>query len=178
MAVAGTFGLALSGAVWANDMGAASTGSDYQATSQGRFANYDANGDGYISHGGGQAAAENSTENASARGQNTGRQAQASRVPELVVVTITPIETASQNDLRRERLFRQLDSNDDGWLSKGEAGMNDALDGHFSTLDSDGNGRLDRAEMAQVDVQESAHSQASDRSSDTDHREAKNRPNG
>ena len=50
----------------------------------------------------------------------------------------------------RDKLFRALDRNGDGGLSKAEAAGDLRVIRDFERADADGNGRLDRAEMNRV----------------------------
>ena len=72
--------------------------------------------------------------------------------PDLVVVTITPIAQPMNDRQRRESTFRTLDSNSDGEVSMGEAGVNTQLVNAFQRLDRDANRIIDRQEFARVHV--------------------------
>jgi Ca2+-binding EF-hand superfamily protein len=111
------------------------------------FSRLDDNGDGYISQaewsGSGQAGRMGNRQ-----GSGSGA-AQQDMAPDLVVLTITPVAPPSA-DQQRESIFRSLDADSNGMISRREASANGELNPHFARLDGNGDGRLSRTEFNRV----------------------------
>lgn len=118
-----------------------------QAMGSSGFSRLDDNHDGYISqsewNGAGQGQAMRDGQ------ANRSGAAQQTMTPDLVVVTITPLAPPTA-DQQRESIFRSLDANSDGYVSRNEAASNGELNPHFAQLDGDRDGRLSRTEFNRV----------------------------
>jgi hypothetical protein len=111
------------------------------------FSRLDDNGDGYISRtewsGTGQA------DPMSGGQPSRGAGGQQAATPDLVVVAITPLAPPNA-DQRRESIFRSLDADSNGFVSRAEASSNGELNPHFARLDGNDDGRLTRTEFNRV----------------------------
>lgn len=87
-------------------------------------------------------------------------QGQQTAQPDLVVITVTPVDARTMDLQRRESMFRTMDSNADGQVSMAEAGVNAQLVNAFKKLDRNSDGSLDRQEFARVHVDDGSRSSA------------------
>jgi hypothetical protein len=97
-------------------------------------------------------------------GQQRSAQAQPAQ-PDLVVITVTPLEQRTMDAQRRESLFRAIDANGDGQVSMAEAGVNTELLQAFRQLDRNGDNSIQREEFARVHVDDGSSASQGRRSS-------------
>jgi len=158
-----TFAVALAGAFAAFP---AFAGGGAQGASQGstgdRFQSMDTDRNGYISQrewmGAGQKASTASQAQQSGSQQAASSQQQTGGETGIVVITLTPVQSGLMQRQQRESMFRQLDSDADGAITLGEAGVNTQLLQAFAQLDRDGDAVIERQEFASVHMQDGSSS--------------------
>lgn len=119
-----------------------------------QFNRLDANGDGFLSRGEWE---RYGTQSSAGQGQRSA-EAGMSGSPDLVVITMTPVEQRTMSEQRREAMFRAIDANGDGTISQAEAGLNTQLMTAFAKLDRNANGRIERQEFTRVHVDDGSRS--------------------
>jgi hypothetical protein len=87
----------------------------------------------------------------------SGALAQAQQPPAAaVVITVAPVDPQTAAAQRRESVFRTLDVNGDGFISREEASRAGVVQDGFASIDSNNDSRIDRAEFVRIQIVEGA----------------------